>query len=414
MPNKSNKSNEKILITVSGPDAPGITSRLMRIIAQNESTLSDIGQSVTHGLLSLSILIDEEGPDSGRNKSLLLKDLLFEAKRMGLSLEFQVVNGMKKSWQQTNDKFILSCVSVKNIPPRFLYDVADVLAKNEINIIRIDNIVPQTFKSLDITTTLPLDLNWQKIKEDLLKISDTHRIDMAFLKDNVFRRNKRLIVFDMDSTLIQTEVIDDMAQACGVMETVKDITRQAMEGKLDFDKSLRERVAKLKGLEVDKMHSILKCLPLTPGTQEFIQTVKSLGYKLALISGGFTFFANFLKEKLGLDYAFANELEIKGGRLTGKLSGEMINPKQKATLLELIAQQEGISLEQVVAIGDGSNDLPMLAKAGLGIAFHPKDIVKHQAQQYMGHGPMTSILYFLGIPGPLSPGCLSKGQGIRR
>jgi phosphoserine phosphatase len=223
---------------------------------------------------------------------------------------------------------------------------------------------------------------------------------VAFLKDNVFRRNKRLIVFDMDSTLIQTEVIDELADLCGVGEEVKLITHRAMNGEIDFDESLKLRVSKLKGLDTKKMQEILDRLPLTPGVEDFLRTVKNLGYKVALISGGFTFFADALKAKLGLDYSFANELEIVDGRLTGNVKGTIVNANQKAILVKLIAQQENISLEQVVAIGDGANDLPMLATAGLGIAFHAKDIVRKEAQQHMSHGPMTSILYFLGIPGP--------------
>lgn len=204
----------------------------------------------------------------------------------------------------------------------------------------------------------------------------------------------------MDSTLIQTEVIDELADLCGVGDEVKAVTHRAMNGELDFDESLKLRVSKLKGLETKKMQEILDRLPLTPGVEDFLKTVKNLGYKVALISGGFTFFADALKAKLGLDYSFANELEIVDGKLTGNVKGTIVNANQKALLVKLISQQENISLEQVVAIGDGANDLPMLATAGLGIAFHAKDIVRKQAQQHMSHGPMTSILYFLGIPGP--------------
>ena len=392
--------HKKILITVSGPDGPGITSNLMKVIAKSGLSVLDIGQSVTYDLLSLSILLD--GEIKQENQSPVLKDLLFEAKKMGLSLDFKAIEKKDdKQFQTMPDKFILSCVSPDKISPAFLYDVAEILAKNKINITRIDSTTPLILKSLDIMTTVLQKTDWQKIKEELLKISDRHRIDMAFLKDNVFRRNKRLIVFDMDSTLIQKEVIDELARSCGQEEWVKKNTQKAMEGKINFDESLIKRVARLKGLEVKKMQKILENIPLTPGTEEFIKTVKSLGYKLALVSGGFSFFANHFKEKLNMDYAFANELEIKNGKLTGNLVGDIVNPRQKATIIGLIAQQEGISLEQVVAIGDGANDLPMLSKAGLGIAFHAKDIVKKKAPQQMDHGPMTSILYFLGIPGPI-------------
>ncbi len=206
----------------------------------------------------------------------------------------------------------------------------------------------------------------------------------------------------MDSTLIQAEVIDELAKAHGVGHEISEITERAMNGELDFNESLIARVSKLKGLDASVMEGILSNLPLTPGVEDFLKTIKKLGYKVAVISGGFTFFAEALKEKLGLDYAFANELEIIDGKLTGNVLGTIVNAEQKAILVNLIAQQENISLEQVVAIGDGANDLPMLSRAGLGIAFHAKDIVKKKAQNHMSHGPMTSILYFLGIPGTLT------------
>ena len=202
----------------------------------------------------------------------------------------------------------------------------------------------------------------------------------------------------MDSTLIQAEVIDEMAKVHGVGEKVISITERAMNGELDFNAALKERVALLKGMKVDKLEQILSKIELTNGTEQFIRTVKSLGYKVAVISGGFTYFTGAFKTKLGLDYAFANELEIENGELTGRVLGNIVNAEGKALLLNLISQQEQISLEQVVAIGDGANDLPMLAKAGLGIAFHAKEIVRKKAGHHMSHGPMTSILYFLGIP----------------
>ncbi|CAN0205610.1 unnamed protein product, partial [Chrysoparadoxa australica] len=198
-------------------------------------------------------------------------------------------------------------------------------------------------------------------------------------------------------TLIQNDVIDERAEVLVVRKEVREVTEKAMNGEMDFDESLKQRVSKLKGLKVSQMEEILERLPFTVGAEEFIKTVKSLGYKVALISGGFSFFANALKEKLDLDYAFANELSIQNGVLTGTVEGTIINANQKALLVNLISQQEKISLEQVVAIGDGANDLPMLATAGLGIAYHAKDIVKKEAQNHMSHGPMTSILYFLGI-----------------
>ncbi|MDD4974178.1 MAG: phosphoserine phosphatase SerB [Bacteriovorax sp.] len=388
-----------ILVTVSGPDCPGITARLMKIISEYNVDVLDMGQAVTHGLLSLSFVLGLNSDEKCSNGN-VLKDLLFEANLMGLTLSYKVVEQNINTPEMDGEKFIVTCVSPTKVTASFVADLAQILANFKINIERIDKVSPREFSSMEVYTSIPKNLETKKLKEHLMQVSTRHRIDVAFLKDNVFRRNKRLIVFDMDSTLIQTEVIDELADLCGVGEEVRKITHRAMNGEIDFDESLRLRVSKLKGLDTARMQDVLEKLPLTPGVEEFIKTIKSLGYKVALISGGFTFFADALKIKLGLDYSFANELEIQDGKLTGHVTGTIVNANQKAILVKLIAQQENISLEQVVAIGDGANDLPMLATAGLGIAFHAKDVVKKEAQQHLSHGPMTSILYFLGIPGP--------------
>ena len=390
-------NKELVLVKVSGPDKPGITHRLMTVIEQGEARLYDVGQSVTHGLLSLSILLYLNPEKSGHP---VIKELLFEAKRQGLSLDFEILtedSDVKTS--SDNQRFILSCVAREDVQAGFLKDIAGVLSKNQINILRIDKIGNNGLRSLEVTTTIPTGLQWDGIKTELMQVSGRHQVDVAFLKDNVFRRNKRLIVFDMDSTLIQAEVIDELADVHGVGEQVKKITEDAMNGLINFDESLKRRVALLKGLEESKLKGVLDKLPLTEGAQDFIRTVKSLGYKIALISGGFSYFANALKDSLGLDYAFSNELDFKDGRLTGEVRTPIVNAEYKAMLLKMLAQQLQINLEQVVAIGDGANDLPMLSVAGLGIAFHAKEIVRKKAGHHMSHGPMTSILYFLGIPG---------------
>lgn len=395
------KNEKKILFTVSGGDHPGITSALMKIISRSSVPILDMGQSVTYGLLSLSFVLLIQDTELEDKDDHVIKDLLFQCHKMGLKLSYKILSPEDDKHASYGEKFILNCVSTEPITSHFVRDVASLLADRNINIHRIDRVSPKDFSSLEILTTVPKSIDWNETKSELLKISTDHQIDVAFLKDNIFRRSKRLIVFDMDSTLIQAEVIDEMGKVHGVGEQIAEVTEKAMNGEIDFNEALKERVSKLKGLEVEKMKEILDTLPLTPGVEEFIATIKSLGYKVAVISGGFSFFANALKDKLGLDYAFANELKIIDGKLTGELEGTIVNAEQKAMLTKLIAQQEGINMEQVVAIGDGANDLPMLAAAGLGIAFHAKEIVKKKASQHMSHGPMTSILYFLGIPGPV-------------
>lgn len=391
-------SGKNILFTVSGADHPGITNKLMSIVSKSEVPIIDMGQSVTYGLLSLSFVLNLQDNDKDDH---VIKELLFLCHKLNLNLTYKILEENQITYHEHGEKFILNCVAKDVITSGFMKDVSLILASNNINIHRIDRVSPDDFCSVEILTTVPTNVDINKVKGSLIECSNDHRVDVAFLKDNIFRRAKRLIVFDMDSTLIQAEVIDEMAKVYGVGEEVSHVTEKAMNGEIDFNEALRERVSKLEGLELKKMEEILHDLPLTPGVEDFIKTIKSLGYKVAVISGGFSYFANALKEKLGLDYAFANELKIVDGKLTGEIEGTIVNAEQKAMLTKLIAQQEGINMEQVVAIGDGANDLPMLAAAGLGIAFHAKEVVKKKASQHMSHGPMTSILYFLGIPGPV-------------
>lgn len=399
MPVKEN--GQIFLITVSGPDHPGITASLMKIASASGDRILDMGQAVTHGLLSLSFVLEIKSVVDGHSP--IVRDLLFKAKELGLEMDYNIIE-KKDDIQETftENNFILNCVAVDEITPAFIRDVATTLADEKINIKRIDKVSPGEFTSLEVMTEVPAGIELKETKMKLIDVSTNHRVDMAFIKDNVFRRSKRLIVFDMDSTLIQTEVIDEIADEAGVGPQIREITERAMNGEMDFDESLKARVSQLKGLKAEKLDEILNRLPLTPGVEDFIKTVKSLGYQVAVISGGFTYFANALKQKLGLDYAFANELEIINGELTGNITGTIVNAEQKALLVNLIAQQMNISMEQVVAVGDGANDLPMLSAAGLGIAFHAKDVVRREAEHQMSHGPMTSILYFLGIPGPKS------------
>lgn len=391
-------NNSLVLITISGKDSPGITASMMSCIKESKACIKDMAQSITHGFLSLSILLDLKNEPQLLDSE-LMKNLLFNAKKQNLGFDFQKVESLSKV-QLVGEKYILSCVNSNRISADFIFDITNTLAKYNINILRIDNLSEDNFNTLDISTIARSNnLNWQQVKEELISVSNIYSIDLALIKDNVWRRNKRLIVLDMDSTLIQSEVIVEMAKVHGVYEEVHKITELAMNGEIDFDDSLIQRVSLLKGLKENKLEEILSNIKLTAGVKDFTKTVKSLGYKVAIISGGFSYFANHFKEQLNLDYAFANDLDISNNQLSGKVKGSIVNAEKKAMLLEILAQQEGINLEQVVAIGDGANDLPMLSKAGLGIAFHAKDIVKKNANQHMSHGKMDSILYFLGIPG---------------
>lgn len=364
----------------------------MNILKQEKGRVYDIGQSVTLGLLSLSIVV--EIPES--RKEATLKDLLFVCKDKGVELNYKQVEHEEVKAIK-GERYVLGCVSAKPISATFIGEIAEALSSKGINIDRIDNFEEIPLKSLDIATTPKENVNWQELKKELIKISNDHKIDIAFVKDDIFRFNKRLVVFDMDSTLIQAEVIDELAHEHGVKNEVSEITERAMNGELDFNQSLRERVSLLEGLSIEALEKVKKRVELSEGVEEFVRTIKTLGFKTAVISGGFDYFANSLKDHLGLDYAFANKLEIIDGKLTGKVIDPIVNGEHKSFLLNFITQQEGIALEQVVAIGDGANDLPMLAEAGMGIAYQAKERVKMAADHRLSHGPMTSILYFFGI-----------------
>ena len=383
----------RILLTVSGPDHPGITFKLMDILHRSKVSIIDIGQNVTYHFLSLSILVD-----SGNISKTVLEEFEQETKRQGLSLKKQHIISRERK-NLSHEGLILSCVSQETLKAKFIGALSKVLFENSINIRRIDNAASNSkqLRVLEILSDAPADFDRHKVRCQLFEVSNTYKVDIALLKDNIFRRSKRLIVFDIDSTLIKTEIIDEMGKLHGIGSEIESITNKAMTGQIDFETALVERVKQLKGFTKSKMQLILDNLSYTEGVQKFIHTVKSFGYKVALISGGFSFFAYSLKKRLDIDYAFANELEIVNGKLTGNIKGEIINAQKKALLLKSMAQKEKISLEQVVAIGDGANDLPMLATAGLGIAYHAKDIVRKAAQNHLSYGPMTSILYFLGL-----------------
>lgn len=294
-------------------------------------------------------------------------------------------------------RYVLCCVSSKTISKEFLDEVLSYLKARNVVIEKTEQLTEQGLLAIDIHLLFSHDS--EEMKFDLMDLSNKHQVDMALIPHNDFRHNRKLIIFDMDSTLIQHEVIDEMAMAFGIGEKVKAITERAMNGELNFDQSLTERVSLLKGLHRKDLESILTKLNLTPGVEKLIGEVKKKGYKTAIVSGGFRFFAEHFKEKLGMDYAFANDLEWEKDVLTGRVSGRILNAEEKARILEELAKKENITLDQVVAVGDGANDLPMLAKAGFGIAFHAKEKVRREATHRLSHGPMTSLLYFLGIPG---------------
>lgn len=396
--------HEIILLNVSGEDKPGLTSSLTGILAKYDAIILDIGQADIHDTLSMGILFEVP---SGAESGPILKDLLFKGYELGLNVKFSLISEDEYTkWVnlQGKNRYIITLLGRK-LSALQISAVTDKLAKQGMNIdmiTRLTGRVPlaETYKPLRSCVQLsvrgtPLDI--VELKRSFLEMSSQYEIDIAFQEDNIYRRNRRLICFDMDSTLIQTEVIDELADRAGVGEEVRAITESAMRGEIDFNESFIKRVSLLKGLSESVLQEIAENLPITEGAERLFTTLKAFGFKTAILSGGFNFFGNYLKKKLGIDYVYANELEIENGVLTGKHLGDIVDGKRKAELLRLLAQVENVHLEQVIAVGDGANDLPMLNLAGLGIAFHAKPKVKLNASHSISTIGLDGVLYFLGF-----------------
>lgn len=397
---------EIILIQVSGGDRPGLTAAFTRILAQYHLNILDIGQAVIHDTLSLGMLVEVP---PGSEASPLLKDLLFEAHKLKVSVRFQAIDQDRyEDWVagQGKDRYIITMLARK-ITAEQLSDVTAVVAQNSLNIDSINRLSGRVHLEGEQTdedsracvevSVRGLPDNPEAMRAEFLRIANERNMDIAFQKDSAFRRNRRLVVFDMDSTLIQSEVIDELAAEAGVGEQVAEITERAMRGELDFDESFRARVALLEGLDEKALQRVQARIPLTEGAERLVSTLHSLGYRTAILSGGFTWFGRYLQQRLGIDHMHANELAIENGKVSGKVVGQIVNGQRKAELLREIAAREGISLEQVIAVGDGANDLPMLGIAGLGIAFRAKPMVKESAEQSISTLGLDGILYLIGV-----------------
>ena len=395
---------EIILINITGKDKLGLTASLTNILAQYEVTILDIGQAVIHDYLSLGILV--EIPSAHRSSS-ILKDLLFQAHELGIQIRFSAVDEKRyETWavEYGRQRRIITLLG-RRLTAVQLSLVTAAIAANHLNIdvitrlsgrISLDD--PESFPKACVQFTVSGQLDDPgRFRGRLLEISDETGIDISFHADDIYRHARRLVVFDMDSTLIQGEVINELAKHAGTWPEVNNITRAAMNGEIDFKDSFTRRVALLNGLDVNVLAQVAENLTLNEGAERVIHTLKKLGYKIGIISGGLDYFGNCLQKKLNLDYVFANVLEIEKGKVTGNVSGDIIDGLRKAEILKTIAAVENISLQQTIAIGDGANDLPMLSIAGLGIAFHAKPIVKKNTQKSISSVGLDGLLYLMGI-----------------
>lgn len=403
--NEKEAHRELILINISGPDRAGITAQLTGILADHDATILDIGQADIHHTLAMGMLVMTDSTRSGD----ILKELLFATNEMHVQVQFSIVPEEEyQSWvgAQGKNRYILTLLG-RHITARHISEISKIIANQGLNIDTITR----------LTGRMPLDANTEmatkaciefsvrgnpkdktKMQSDILRLTSELNFDVSMQEDTMYRRCRRLICFDMDSTLIRTEVIDELADRAGVGPQVRAITESAMRGEIDFCESFTRRVALLKGLDVSVMKEIADNLPITEGVEKLMSVLKRSGYKTAILSGGFTYFGQSLKNRFGFDYVYANELEIgPDGKLTGRYVGDIVDGKRKRELLKLLAQVENIDIAQTIAVGDGANDLPMLSEAGLGIAFHAKPKVKAEASQSISTIGLDGVLYFLGF-----------------
>ena len=395
--------NEIILINISGDDKPGVTTALAEVLARYDAFILDIGQADIHHTLSLGILFKTDETKSGD----ILKDLLFKAYELDVNIRFSPISEEEYTrWVglQGKNRYIITILG-RCITARQIGEVTRIVAEQGLNIDAIQRLTGRI--PLDETVRPPkscIELSVRgtprdkvAMQSEFMQLSARLGMDISLQEDSIYRRCRRLICFDMDSTLIETEVIDELADRAGVGPEVRAVTESAMRGEIDFTESFTRRIALLRGLDVSVMEEIARNLPITEGLERLMTILKRVGYKTAILSGGFTYFGNYLKQKYGFDYVYANELEVEEGRLTGRHVGEIVDGRRKAELLRLLCQVENINIAQSIAVGDGANDLPMLDLAGLGIAFHAKPKVKATASQSISTIGLDGVLYFLGL-----------------
>jgi phosphoserine phosphatase len=380
-----------LMVIVSGHDRPGITATFSKILHDHNVEVVDIEQASLQNLLGLYLLLDMSHAESSTDS--VIKDLLFEASRLKVTLNFKFFSAGEIKLLNQKSLYVLTYFG----GTRALAELSRILGEEGVNIEVISSLAHQGLQSVEMVLNVNGSAGLSRLKKRIMLKSREIGIDLALQKMEAYRKSKRMIFFDMDSTLVEMEIIDEMALRAGVHREVSRITDKAVRGDLDFEEALRQRVAMLKGLTVGHLTEIRDHMKISSGVDELLATLKRLGYKLCVVTGGFEFFSDYLKTKYGFDFAFANRLEIKNGALTGRIEGRILDATEKARIVNQASLEQGILLDQTVAVGDGANDALMLGQAGLGIAYNANTALDQAAHGSLGKSRLMNILHFLGI-----------------
>ena len=383
---------ELYVISAVGKDKPGLVHSVTSVLADQHINIVDVEARAVRGHFTMFLVVDLSTSECSYAEMMAAVEPVGANFNLGLRVEAY------ETGRRIVNKHLMLFTLMGRDKPGIVASVSGIFSENSINIENIKMIARGKYIAMEITVDTSDVDDIAALRKIFYGFSEKTGLDVSLRKYDRFQKPKRVVVFDCDSTIIQGEVIDELAEVAGVGADVKAMTEEAMNGNLDFQDSIRKRVSLLKGLTVDQLKSLTKSIHLTPGTEDLISTLHFMGYKVGVISGGFSFFTDYLKERLGLDYVFANELEIVDNKVTGRIKGDIIDAERKGEILVEITRLENITKDQIVAVGDGANDRFMLENAGLAIAFSPKEILKEYSDGMITTDNLSGLRYFLGIP----------------